>query len=586
MPTLSQQDFLGCLESEAFLDADRALARFISDKCDSGNLWLPLAAALTMRWARMGHTYFDVLDPEGLAKQLLPFGLAWPDQIQWKEILNNRKFVGTPHSPNAPLIFEAPNCLYLNRYYVHEVELAEKILSLALSSGSLSAHNASISVHSKSLDSLHPTQADAINAALADRFHIITGGPGTGKTTIALHYLKELLETNALGERPRIAAVAPTGKAAARLQESLSSGIDRLDTDTFTKESLEAIECQTIHRLLGYLPFKTEFRRNRRNPISVDAIVIDEASMIDLPLMNRLFQAIPQTCRILMLGDSDQLASVEVGTTFADFLAAASNESSPLNRCVSRLTQSYRFSADSSIRRICDSSRDGDQATIATLLENEQEDFAFFLTSIEQSGNLEKAYAEILERHKRIIDSCTREEALEELNRFTILSPMRATPLGTQFINAEIYRRITGQRPAAIDQVYHGAPIMIVENDYDQELFNGDLGLAWQPNPAESAQALFLRDGLTKTFPLSVVSRYEIANAMTIHKSQGSEFETVAVVFDHTEPRFLTRELLYTAMSRARKRLMLFGRKTAIQESIHNRVSRATGLAERLAVRR
>ena len=586
MPSLSQPDFLGCLDSDAFLDTDRALARFISDKSDSDNQWLPLAAALTMRWARLGHTYFDVLDPEGLAKQLLPFGLAWPDQTQWTEILNDRKFVGSPHSPNAPLILEAPNCLYLNRYYVHEVELAEKILSLASSSGSFPTRNVSISFPSESKDSLHPTQVDAIIAALTSQFHIITGGPGTGKTTIALHYLKELLETNALGERPRIATAAPTGKAAARLQESLSSGICRLDTDTFIKKSLEAIECQTIHRLLGYLPFKTEFRRNRRNPISVDAIVIDEASMIDLPLMNRLFEAIPQSCRILMLGDPDQLASVEVGTTFADFLAAASNESSPLSKCVSRLTQSYRFSGDSSIRRICDCARDGDQAAIATLLEDKQDDFAFFPTSIEQSGNLEKAYVEILERHKRIINSSTLEEALEELNRFVILSPMRASPLGTQSINAEIYRRITGQRPATIDQVYHGAPIMIMENDYDQELFNGDLGLVWQPNPAEPAQALFPRDSSAKTFPLSVISRYEIANAMTIHKSQGSEFQTVAVVFDHTEPRFLTRELLYTAMSRARKRLMLFGRKSAIQESIDNRVSRATGLAERLTAHR
>jgi len=123
---------------------------------------------------------------------------------------------------------------------------------------------------------------------------------------------------------------------------------------------------------------------------------------------------------------------------------------------------------------------------------------------------------------------------------------------------------------------------MIVENDYDQELFNGDLGIVWQPNPDESAKALFLKSGNAESYPLSVISRYELANAMTIHKSQGSEFETVAVIFDHTEPRFLTRELLYTAMSRAKNKLLLFGQKAVISQAITRQVSRATGLAKRL----
>jgi len=581
--SFSQRDFQRCLEHDAFSDADRALGRFIQERSKPESYWLPLAAALVMRSARTGHTYFDLTDSDQLAQQILPLNIAWPGIADWEEILRDPEIVGSHDSRNAPLILESGTHLYLNRYYTHETELAETILALVhpLESSRLICDKRPCIAH-PATHRLHEIQIKAIDTALSQRFHIITGGPGTGKTTIAIHYLNTLLHTEALGKRPRIAAIAPTGKAAARLKESISQGIERIDTDSETELLLQQIECQTIHRLLGYLPFQTNFRRNERKPLRIDALIIDEASMIDLPLMNRLLKAIPIHCRVLMLGDADQLASVEVGTAFADLLDAASNASGPINSIVSRLAKAYRFSDDSSISRLCDSIRQGDVEALSSLLDTPRNDFQFHLLSMEKSGNLEAVYQAILERHQRITSHTSPEAALSELSRFMTLSPLRSSPIGTQPINTESFRRITGKKPQDINETYHGAPIIITENDYDQELFNGDLGLVWQPTPKRPPKAFFLRDGNAKGHALSSIPRYELANAMTIHKSQGSEFDTVAVIFEHTDPRFLTRELLYTAISRAKKNLMLLGRKNVIAESIVNRVSRATSLSKRL----
>ena len=550
------------LADRPFAASDRMLVSHLREDWKEDNPWLQLAAALALLAVREGHTYLEISRPQISNSVVLP--RPWPSLSQWIGWVENSPVVRhATDSCSKPLVLEAEGSLYLEKYYQFERRLADRLREKT------------------SLQSGEPN-ASPSDRAVNSAFFIITGGPGTGKTTLALQYLNTLIANWNENRPPRFAAVAPTGKAAARLAESIATGVKRLDAPPERKQQLARIPCLTIHRLLGSLPHRTSFRRNASNPLDYDAIVIDEASMIDLPLMMRLFDAVPDSCRTLMLGDRDQLASVDVGSVLHDLLEAAESPGSPLCDKVERLTRTYRFREDSSIYQACQAARIGDENAFAETLNLKQSDFAYHPIHADAKRIPESALQQALRRHESLKTADTPETAVARLTESMILCPTRNGPFGTVAFNAAIERRIRAERGLKPDDAFSGLPIIILENDYELELYNGDLGTLWG-NATDGIYAYFSGIGGTvRRFRVSELPRHDAAFALTIHKSQGSEFTETTTLFGPSDSQLLTRELLYTAFSRAREKLIVYGNVDTLLAAIRRKAQRATRLAKLL----
>ncbi|EDY82774.1 exodeoxyribonuclease V, alpha subunit [Verrucomicrobiia bacterium DG1235] len=556
---------LSLLKEPPFTAADRMLVAHLRDDWGESNSWILLAAALANLSAREGHAFFDLGLPRGAGVSL---PRSWPDLSHWEKILANSPVARSETDAGCkPLVLCSGTALYLEKYYAFEQSLAKLIAQRC------------------EPDSTEEIAEPAERAAKR-KFFVITGGPGTGKTTLALRYLNTLLDKWELSRPPRFAAIAPTGKAAARLAESIASGVARLELASDREEALLGIPCLTIHRLLGALPHRTSFRKNSRHPLRFDTLVIDESSMIDLPLMLRLFEALPSDCQVLLLGDKDQLSSVDVGSVLADMLAASELEGSPLSSSVLRLTKTYRFSEDSGIYQACQLARDGDSEGFSEMLDSGREDFEFHALRDDAKRIPKAALSRSFLRYKGIANSTTPEEGLLALNEGITLTPTRRGAFGSLEFNRLVERMIRQEQnldPLSTQSI-HGAPIIVLENDYELELYNGDLGLVWIDEISGIAFAFFGgADGVTRKFRLSELPRHESAFALTIHKSQGSEFLETVCLFAPEADRNLTRELVYTAFSRAKERLVVFAEKTTLSSAIGRQAFRATRLAELLA---
>ncbi|MBD2781966.1 exodeoxyribonuclease V subunit alpha [Xenorhabdus sp. 42] len=459
-------------------------------------------------------------------------------------------------------------------------------------------------------------QKVAAAVAVTSRISVISGGPGTGKTTTVAKLLVALIKLHE-GRQLSIQLAAPTGKAAARLTESLREAVKKLDLTLAQWHSIPE-QAQTIHRLLGAQPDSQKLRYGRDNPLSLDILIIDEASMVDLPMMARLIDALPSRAKVIFLGDKDQLASVEAGAVLGDIcrfaeqgysvrraeqlgrltgceltsyaLPDVGENISTVRDCLCLLRKSYRFNASSGIGQLASAVNRGDRSGVSGLLKQSFPDVCFNpLSGNEDYQCLLLETAEGYHQYLAMVNQRASEGAiLAEFNRFRLLCALREGPFGVSGLNQRVEQLLHRQgvinfprnMPRNMEnRSYVGRPIMILRNDSTLGLFNGDIGIMLM-NQHDELKAYFqLSDGQIKDFQPSRLPQHETAYVMTVHKSQGSEFEHTALVLPTQYSPAVSRELVYTALTRARDKLTIYAHKPVLDKAVAVATQRRSGLA-------
>jgi exodeoxyribonuclease V alpha subunit len=542
-----------------------------------------LAVALAQRALREGHPCLDLEawaeralgEPDAAPLCTAPTLAVWRDALAASPLLTP-----SPRWGLAPLVLDRGR-LYFARMHDHERVVAQRLRSLAARNLPTPALDDAL------VDQLFPPIAEPPDlqraAALAARtraLSAIVGGPGTGKTSTVVKLLALLVrDALALGQAaPRMLLLAPTGKAAQRLSEAIGRARDALRIDPAIRAAIPA-DAQTIHRALGPVPDGLpRFRHGEDAPLDADLVLVDEASMIDLALMRHLLAAIPAHARVVLLGDADQLASVEAGSVLDD-LCRADAPGTPLAGVVSRLTRSYRYPAHSGIARLARAIHTGSYEGLCAVRDARLPD-----ASISHEPHAGRAPRGLIRLALDGYAGLTRtrvEDRLATLDKFRVLTAHRRGPASTEQLNALLAAAVFGAR--AQGGAYSGRPVMIALNDYTTQLFNGDVGVL-QRDRDGALRAYFRRDdGSLRNVALARLPEHESVFAMTIHKSQGSEFDHVAVVLPEQASPMLSRELLYTAVTRAKKRVSIFASEEALRACLAPRPARASGLCERLS---
>ncbi|HKU42778.1 MAG TPA: exodeoxyribonuclease V subunit alpha [Polyangiales bacterium] len=425
-------------------------------------------------------------------------------------------------------------------------------------------------------------QRAAAETALRRRLCLISGGPGTVKTSTVVKILALLIEqTQARGQdAPRIRLMAPTGKAAVRLVEAIRGARDRLNALAAVRESIPT-EVSTIHRaLLEVARSGGADALERPRELGADVVLVDESSMVDLTLMARLFDAVPAHARVILLGDKDQLASVEAGAVFGDLCGAGAGG-------VVQLTRSYRYAETSGIAALARAIQASDAERAQDILKDPRySDVSWHPELPEQQlgPELSEAVLRGYEPYLSLVRASA-EEALRKFDAFRVLCAHRRGPRGVEVINRQIaqllYERDFLERP---DGPCPGWPLLVTQNDYRNRLWNGDVGLvARDPEAAGGACAWFTTpEGGLRRLGIGRLPPHESAFALSVHKSQGSEVDDVAVVLPAEASAVVTRELLYTAVTRARRSVQVFASAAVLEAAVRVRVERSSGLIELL----
>lgn len=452
--------------------------------------------------------------------------------------------------------------LYLDRYWREEQQVCDDILAMLAAQPSQA---------SADVDRLFPAgfeeQRAAAEVALSQGLTVLTGGPGTGKTTT----VARLLALLAGGTRLRIALAAPTGKAAARLQEAVQLEVDKLSAAD--RSALEGLQATTLHRLLGSRPdTSARFRHNRANRLPHDVIVVDETSMVSLTMMARLLEAVRPEARLILVGDPDQLASVEAGAVLADLVDGLGGAR------IAELKTSHRFGE--SIGALASAIRVGDADTAVDVL-RAGDDHIEWVDTDEPAEHLRKVlvpWAVALRQAAILGDDSV---GLATLNEHRLLCAHRRGPYGVRYWNHQVERWLAERTGEPIwSDWYAGRPVLVTANDYGLGLYNGDTGVTVQRD--EVLRAVIAGTSRVE-FATSRLADVETMHAMTIHKSQGSQADEVTVLLPPEDSRLLTRELFYTAVTRAKSRVRVVGPEASVRTAVERRAVRASGLAQRLA---
>ncbi len=484
------------------------------------------------------------------------------------------------------------NRLYLQRYYRYELRLAEQIRKLSQGQDpipNLSGENQAALDACFGKEQERDWQRQAAVLALQRPLAFISGGPGTGKTSTVVRILGLLFST--LGPELQIALAAPTGKAAMRLRESIAASLAALPFSESIKEKIPA-SASTLHRLLGVRRYSSSFRHNHANPLPWDVVVVDEASMVDLAMMSKLVDALKPGARLILLGDKDQLASVESGAVLADCIQAL-----PENTVT--LRKSYRFNREISAFARAVNDNDSDSAW-AMLNREPQETRAVRRLHKPMADFIASRYSRYMQQALALPDDHRREDEIRQLfhcfNEFRVLCATRRGPSGVGIINHQVEQSLAASLAAAgypslSAGWYPGRPVMILHNDYGLNLFNGDIGICL-PDRSDGLSAGDPRhgfkvwfegeDGSLRGYQPYRLPPCETVFAMTIHKSQGSEFAEVLVVLPQADSPLLTRELIYTAITRAQSRVLIAGDQVIFKAAITRAISRSSGLHEML----
>ncbi len=549
--------------------AEVHIASSLASRVGESRPHVVLALALAVAAPRSGHV---ALDPEHARESAMReaervdddaratvAALAWPvETAAWLREVQN--------SPLTPDVLRVEHGLiYLRRFHDLEISVADRLIALASepTSAPEAIDDLSERMH------LDDGQRQAVRTCLASRLGVLVGGPGTGKTRTVATILAALLRDE--GATPRIALAAPTGKAAARMGESIANAAALLEeSDPDLADSMRQIRPSTVHRLLGVRRGSAAFRHNASDPLHHDVVIIDEASMMSLPLSASLLEALSASTRLILVGDPDQLASVEAGSVLADLVAARG----PISSCVAELTANHRFGAGSAIGELAAAVRRGDVEGTRRALDTGGG------ASLHSSGSTARSIVEpvaLAMRQAALAGDQTL--AAEQLDSVRVLCAHRRGPAGVARWNSLVESWLGDVRPFSD---YAGRPVMVTVNDAPRRLFNGDIGVVVE-QPETGALEVVIPDGESiRHVPRVHLGRVETVHALTIHKSQGSEFDRVVVVLPSADSLLATRELLYTAITRARSSVTLIGSLDAVLAAVSRPTRRASGLRARL----
>ncbi len=560
-------------EAGVFEPADMHVAHRLTTLAGESDEAVAVAVAFAVRALRNGSVCVDL---HSIAVQLGMPGLPWPEPAEWLAAVRASPLSGSPAVLRIlPSDNREAELLYLDRYWREEEQVCADVL--ALLSAPASAPNPG-----PDLDRLFPDgwdeQRAAAEVALAQSLTVLTGGPGTGKTTTVARLLALFAEQASLAGRPplRIALAAPTGKAAARLREAVAGEVDRLDA--VDRERLPELSASTLHRLLGPRPdTSSRFRHHRDNRLPHDVIVVDETSMVSLTMMARLLEAVRPDSRLLLVGDPDQLASVEAGAVLADLVDGLGARQVEPRARIAALRTSHRFGE--SIGALAAAIRDGDADLVVELLTAGGEHVEW--VTAEPTERLREVLVPHAIQMREAALLGAESAALATLDEHRLLCAHRRGPYGVAHWNRQVERWLTDATGEPIWSAwYAGRPVIVTANDYGLRLYNGDTGVTVRDGPSLRAVIAGVHEPVR--LATSRLANVETVHAMTIHKSQGSQADEVTVLVPPQDSRLLTRELLYTAVTRARAKVRLIGSEAEIRAAVDRRAVRASGLRQRL----
>ena len=591
MQTLNDvhQQFATFFKSERL----RPYAYLVSKKLSEGHICLQL----------------DELEDE---KDSLPAAYKW---VGITTDLLTEPFVTTAERPKQPFVMHNER-LYLQRYFNYETMILNRIMEFIAAEREYETRRTELlKIHQSFVKRLFKSadfESDAkvnwpLAAALSgvmNNFTIITGGPGTGKTTTVAKILAILYKTD---PQLKVALAAPTGKAAARMAESLKNA--SLDVNGDIIEKFQSLQPSTIHRLLKNIKDTPYFKSNNQNPLDYDVLIIDESSMIDVALFAKLLDAIGPKTRLILLGDKDQLASVEAGSLFGDLCKAqerlnvfsvgratlinslndvpsaqitpneiAQPTGHPLFQHIIELKHSHRFKTEEGIGRFS-----------KAIIQNEKEVIkAFLIPGADPQVLVDTEYSEenfvnFVKGYEEYILEEDIKAALFKLNGLKILCAIREGEQGLYALNRKVEKYLQERKLISLNhEFYEHRPVMVTSNNYQLELFNGDVGIIRKDDKGILKAWFEDSEGNLKAVIPGLLSSVETVYAMTIHKSQGSEFNQIMLVLaDAKNISILTRELLYTGLTRARSGILLQGKETVILQAAAMKVQRASGIAQR-----
>lgn len=575
------------------------MGRLDGDPCPE----LLVAAALTSHFTGAGDVCLQLGEWSARSVGGQEGELQMPVRADWMRLLRESPVVGAP-GDYRPLILDGAGRLYLQRYWAYEQRLADMLLERS----QRDVTGVDEQALQRGLALLFPPQPElaidwqkiAAAVAVQKRITVISGGPGTGKTSTVVRILA-LLQQQAADRPLVIALAAPTGKAAARLQDSIQNAREQLPVAPDVLANIPA-QAMTLHRLMGSRPDSVQFRHDATNPLPVDLLVIDEASMVDVALMAKVVSALPAEARLILLGDRNQLASVEAGAVLGDIcgdnpgftadfqqrlerltgqrLPGEAPAQIPLADSVVQLRHSYRFGEQSGIGQLAEAVNRGEGAAAQQLLERADLND---IRLLEEPGD-PVAFAASIYRHylQRITEGAGVAEVFAAFDSFRVLCALRSGPAGVTLLNQNI--RLQLERDGRIAPGvawYPGRPILITRNDHNLKLYNGDVGILL-PDGSGKMQICFQTPAGVRRVSPARLPPHETAFAMTVHKSQGSEFGRILLILPERESPLLTRELIYTGLTRSRREFVLSDRHGMLVPAVARRTRRASGLQEKL----
>jgi exodeoxyribonuclease V alpha subunit len=588
-----------------------------------------LAVALTVRAIRNGSVCVDLAE---VAHTVLGEGeesvdvsaLPWPEPRAWRAAVEQSPLVagGADAAAGRPLrmipVAGGRGLLYLDRYWAEEELVRRELRERAAAEQPevdperLRAALARLFDLPAGADAPQGTDLQRLAAAVAAlrRVTVLAGGPGTGKTTTVARLLALLHDLHGATGSPsplRVALVAPTGKAAARLGEAVAQHTAELPAED--RARVGSPSASTIHRLLGRRPgSSSRFRHDRANRLPHDVVVVDETSMVSLTLMARLLEAVRPDARLVLVGDPDQLASVEAGAVLGDLaraggrpepaledrlreIGALAQEDPPVVHGVVTLRHTWRF--DGGIAEFAGAVQAGAADAAVALLREGRPDLQFVESDLEvrEPAGLEGLRADVVDASGELISAAVAGRtgaALDALERHRLLCAHRRGPYGVTRWGLEVERWLAQALPG-FDEVapgqpgpwYPGRPLLVTANDYDLGLYNGDTGVVVRRDGV--LRAVFGRPNAPQSFAPARLGGVQTVHAMTVHRSQGSQFVRVTVLLPPPDSPLLTRELLYTAVTRARTAVRIVGSEEAVRAAVARPVSRASGLRERMS---
>jgi exodeoxyribonuclease V alpha subunit len=611
--------------------ADVHVATTLAELAGGADVLVQLAAALAVRAPRLGHVFVDLATVRDTAAvesdEIVDLSaLPWPPADDWIAAVQRSPTLVAVGEPSGDDRAEEPlplrlvgTRLYLDRYWREERQVSGDLLRPT------PALLPNIPVLADGISRLFADRGDQLQrcaaaCAVLRRLSVIAGGPGTGKTTTVARVCALLYEqAAAAGEpTPLIALTAFTGKASARLEELVHLEAERLDVGDALRAWLLELRASTIHRLLGRRPgTHAQFRHNRSNCLPHDVVIVDETSMVSLTLMARLLEAVRPQARVVLVGDPGQLTAIEAGAVLRDIVGPAADGlllSEPMRSELEAAVGSSVTAASpppgvtfgdgivvlervhrygKGIAAVAEAIRRGDpDATLAALARAPESEVTWLdLDAADEEVDLDDAVAAVrdglVDAGRAVFAAAGAGDAasaLAALGSFRMLCAHRRGPHGVvawtghaeRWLAAEVEAFDTGERD------YAGRPLLVTHNDYELGLYNGDTGVIVAAG--DRLTAAFERSGELVSFTPTRLDAVETVYAMTIHKSQGSQFNTAAVVLPDPASRILTRELLYTAVTRARERLILVGTEEMVRAAVERPVARASGLGERLWV--